>query len=300
MDRATTGLVDAHFHVISLPDQAPMAADRSYTPAPASVEDWRATLAPLGVTHGVVVQPSFYGTDNRVLLDVLAQAPGTLAGIAAVQADVPDAELDALAESGVRGVRLAHFAPGDARVLGGFVRWQAFDALEPRLAERGLHVQLLTDSRLLPDLAPRLRRARVPVVIDHMGRAPAALGAAHEGIQALTGLMRDGPVWVKLSGIANVSHAGPVYEDVRPIHEALLRAAPDRLVWGSDWPHTKPAGERPSTSTLMQLFRQWTPEDLRHRIGWTNAVQLYRLTAGCEEARSQAVSPSASANGTRR
>lgn len=280
MGLSTTGIVDCHFHVIAPLDQAPMAAGRSYTPAPASVADWRATLAPLGVTKGVVVQPSFYGTDNRVLLDALAQAPGTLMGIAAVAADVPDAELDRLAAAGVRGVRLAHFAQGDPRAMGGFVRWPAFDALEPRLAERGLHLQLFTDSRLLPALAPRLRRARVPVVIDHMGRAPASLGAAHEGLQALAGLMRDADVWVKLSGIANVSDAGPHYEDARPIHEALLNAAPDRLVWGSDWPHTKPAGERPGTATLMQLFRQWTPQDLWHRIGWTNAVQLYRLPAG--------------------
>lgn len=276
----TTGVVDCHFHVIAPPDQAPMAAGRSYTPAPASVADWRATLAPLGVTKGVVVQPSFYGTDNRVLLNALAQAPGTLVGIAAVAADVPDAELDRLADAGVRGVRLAHFAPGDPRAMGGFVNWPAFDALEPRLAERGLHLQLFTDSRLLPDLSPRLRRARVPVVIDHMGRTPASLGVAHEGLQALAGLMRDADVWVKLSGIANVSDAGPHYEDARPIHEALLNAAPDRLVWGSDWPHTKPAGERPGTATLMQLFRQWTPQDLWHRIGWANAVQLYRLPAG--------------------
>ena len=113
-----------------------------------------------------------------------------------------------------------------------------------------------------------------------MGRTPASLGVAHEGLQALAGLMRDANVWVKLSGIANVSDAGPHYEDVRPIHEALLNAAPDRLVWGSDWPHTKPAGERPGTATLMQLFRQWTPQDLWHRIGWANAVQLYRLPAG--------------------
>ncbi len=273
------GIVDCHFHVIAPTDHAPMAPGRSYTPAPTSVDAWRATLAPLGVTHGVVVQPSFYGTDNRVLLQALEEGQGRLVGVAAVGADVPDAELDRLVAAGVRGVRVAHFAPGDPRALGGFVRWEAFEALEPRLAERGLHLQLFTDSRLLPALAARIRRSRVPLVVDHMGRTPARLGAAHEGLRALVELMRDGPVWVKLSGIANLSDSGPAYEDARPIHEALVAAAPDRLVWGSDWPHTKPAGERPGTSTLMQRFRQWTPEAARTRIEWTNAVRLYRLAA---------------------
>lgn len=274
------GIVDCHFHVIAPLDRAPMAPGRSYSPAPASVGAWRAAVAPLGVTQGVVVQPSVYGTDNRVLLDALAEGQGSLVGVAAVEADVPDAELDRLTAAGVRGVRVAHFEPGDPRAMGGFVHWQAFDALEPRLAERGLHLQLFTDSRLLPPLATRLRRSTVPVVIDHMGRAPAHLGATHEGLRTLVALMRDGPVWVKLSGIANLSEAAPGYGDAKPIHEALVAAAPERLVWGSDWPHTKPAGERPATATLMQRFREWTPAAVRSGIEWGNAVRLYRLTAG--------------------
>lgn len=269
------GIVDCHFHVIAPLDQAPMAPGRSYTPAPASLDEWRATLAPLGVTQGVVVQPSFYGTDNRVLLDALDAGGGSLVGIAAVAAEVSDAELDRLIDAGVRGVRVAHFEPGDPRGMGGFVRWEAFDALEPRLAERGLHLQLFTDSRLLPDIAARICRSRVPVVIDHMGRAPAMLGAAHDGIRTLVELMRNGPAWVKLSGIANLSASGPAYKDARPIHEALVSAAPDRLVWGSDWPHTKLEGDRPRTETLMHLFRQWTPQAVLERIGWHNAVKLY-------------------------
>lgn len=273
------GIVDCHFHVIAPLDLAPMAPARSYTPPPASVDDWRAALAALGVTRGVVVQPSFYGTDNRVLLEALEAARGSLVGIAAVDAAVSDAELDRLVDAGVRGVRMAHFEPGDPRGVGGFVRWAAFDALEPRLAERGLHLQLFTDSRLLPAIAARIRQSRVPVVIDHMGRAPASLGAAHEGIRMMIDLMRHGPAWVKLSGIANLSDAGPAYDDARPIHEALVDAAPDRLVWGSDWPHTRPAAERPSTSTLMQRFQQWTPMETRRRIEWDNPVCLYHLPA---------------------
>ncbi|UUX93982.1 amidohydrolase [Aquabacterium sp. J223] len=269
--------VDCHFHVIAPVDRFPMHPARSYTPAAASLAAWRATLGPLGITHGVVVQPSVYGTDHRVLLAALAEGRGRLVGVAAVDAGVTDAELDRLAQAGVRGVRMAHFEPGDPRARGGFVPLGAFDALEPRLAERGLHLQLFTDSRLLPPLAGRLARSRVPVVIDHMGRTPARLGADHEGLRTLCRLLHDAPLWVKLSGAANVSDAGPDYADVRPIHEALVDAAPDRLLWGSDWPHTKPAGPRPDTASLWRQFIEWTPPPLRDPIASVNAMGLYRF-----------------------
>lgn len=273
------GLVDCHFHVIAPLDRAPMVEGRSYTPAPATLARWRETLSAHGVTHGVVVQPSVYGTDNRVLLQALRDGDGSLVGVAAVDASVTDAELDRLVAAGVRGVRMAHFEAGDPRAMGGFVPLSAFEALAHRMADRGLHLQLFTDSRLLPDLASRLMRSPVPVVIDHMGRTPARFGADHEGMHTLARLMRDGPVWVKLSGVANVSASPPGYEDARPIHQALLAAAPDRLVWGSDWPHTRPTGPAPRTEALLQRFLEWTPPALRAQIGTRNAVRLYRLPA---------------------
>jgi 2-pyrone-4,6-dicarboxylate lactonase len=273
-------IVDCHFHVIAPPDRAPMVPGRSYTPAPASLASWKQALGPLGVARGVVVQPSFYGTDNQVLLGALAEGGGALVGVAAVAPDVSDPELDRLAAAGVRGVRLAHFEAGDPRAMGGFVPFSALDAcrdFEARLAERAMHLQLFTDSRLLPALEDRLMRCRVAVVIDHMGRAPASLGARHEGIRSLARLMRDGPVWTKLSGVANVSVAFPHHDDARAVHEALLQAEPGRLVWGSDWPHTRPTGPRPSTATLRALFDAWTPAPLRERILSANPRALYRL-----------------------
>lgn len=256
-----------------------MLAKRSYTPEPASLTEWRDTLLPCGVTHGVLVQPSIYGTDNSVLLEALAEGRGRLVGVAAVAADVCDQSLDRLAAAGVRGVRMAHFEPGDPRALGGFVPFSHFDALEPRLHARQMHLQLFTDSRLLPGLAERLLRSRVPVVIDHMGRAPAALGSRHKGIEALTRLMVEGPVWVKLSGIDNISDAGPAHDDARAVHAALLAAKADRLVWGSDWPHTRPSGTKPVTAALFRLFQTWTPPAQLKRIGKTNALSLYRFRA---------------------
>lgn len=177
----------------------------------------------------------------------------------------------------VRGVRMAHFAPGDPRAMGGFVPLAAFDALEDRLAARSLHLQLFTDSRLLPAIEQRLMRSRVPVVIDHMGRAPASLGATHDGIRCLARLMQDGPVWVKLSGAANLSAMAPDYPDVRAVHDALVHAGPRRVVWGSDWPHTKPAGQRPDSAALVRLFQAWTPAAEQARIAVATAMALYRF-----------------------
>ena len=272
------GLVDAHFHVVAPQATFPMAAERSYTPAEAPLERWRAVLGPLGVTRGVLVQPSFYGTDNRALLATAAQGGASLVAVAAGDPSVADAELDALAQAGVRGVRMAHFEPGDPRARGGFVPFAAFDALEPRLEARGMHLQLFTDSRVLPGIAARLRRATVPVVIDHMGRTPASFGLRHAGAEVLRQLLAEGHAWVKLSGVANISDAAPAYEDARMIHESLLAANPQQLVWGSDWPHTRPGGIAPDTRALFQRFLDWTPRSSdRNDILVHNAKRLYRF-----------------------
>ena len=278
MTGAAPGAVDTHFHVVAPTTAFPMAAERSYTPPPASLAQWHATWAPLGVTHGVVVQPSIYGTDNRVLLHALAQAPGRLVGIAAVSADVTDAELDHLAASGVRGVRMAHFEAGDPRARGGFVPFSAFNALEDRLQTRGLHLNLFTDSRLLPAVADRLARATVPVVIDHMGRTPAHLGTQHVGFKLLCELLRTGRVWVKLSGLANLSANAPSFDDAQLLHHALLEAGPRQVVWGSDWPHTSPLAERPDARALAHCFTQWTPPHLQAEVLWANPQRLYGLS----------------------
>jgi predicted TIM-barrel fold metal-dependent hydrolase len=278
-DVTGVGIVDGHFHVIGPPEQFPMLLSRSYTPAPASLRDWQAALGPLGVTHGVVVQPSFYGVDNSAMLAALGEGRGRLVGIAAVEPDVTNAQLDALAAAGVRGVRVAHFERDDPRAMSGFVPLRDFDDFDTfagRLHERGMHLQLFTESRLLPGIEQCLARTSVTVVIDHMGRAPAALGASHAGIAALVRLLSEGRIWVKLSGVANMSDRGPGYEDARAIHEALLAANPEQLVWGSDWPHTKPAGLRPHADALLRLCREWTPsEDDRRRLLTLNPMRLY-------------------------
>lgn len=270
--------VDAHFHVIAPQEAFPQHPGRSYTAAEAPLQRWRQTLGPLGVTRGVVVQPSFYGTDNRVLLRALAEGGGDVVGIAAVGADVGDAELAALVQAGVRGVRMAHFELGDPRRMGGFVMLaDALAPLAPRLRAHGLHLQLLTDSRLLADIAPALRAAGVPVVLDHMGRTPAALGAHHAGLHALCALMDEGWLWAKLSGAANISQQ-PGWEDAGAVHRRLLAANAQRLVWGSDWPHTRSHGAAVHTGDLWQRLLDWTPDAAdRRRVLHDNPTALYGL-----------------------
>ena len=255
-----------------------MLAGRSYTPPEAPLRRWRNMLAPLGVTHGVVVQPSFYGTDNRALLAALAESDNHVVGVAGADETISENALDQLAQAGVRGLRFAHFAAGDQRTLGGFVPLTTLSALAPRLRARQMHADVLTDSRLLPDLADMLRAAAVPIVLDHMGRAPAHLGVDHIGITTMLGLAQEGWLWVKLSGVANISDQAPEYGDARAVHELLVRHCPERLVWGSDWPHTKPKAAAPATAQLFRQFVAWTPDPaLGRQILWQNARELYRF-----------------------
>lgn len=270
--------VDCHFHVVEPPRDFPMFPGRSYTPTEASLDAWRATMAPLGFARGVVVQPSFYGTDNTVLLHTLAQANGALTGIGAAHEDVSESQLDVMALAGVRGLRFAHVSAEEAHRTAGFVPLTALRTLAPRLRARNMHVNLLTDSRLLPDIESELKAAQLPVVLDHMGRVPASLGTQHPGMFAMKKLMDQGWFWVKLSGVANVSSQAPCYEDAHHIHAELVSHCPERLVWGSDWPHTRPKGGVPSTNLLFQRFLDWTPSSqLRFRILTANPLELYRL-----------------------
>lgn len=270
--------VDCHFHVVEPQDRFPMLAGRAYTPAEAPLGAWQATLGPWGFRRGVLVQPSFYGTDNTALLHTLARAGGTLVGVGAATDEVSERALDALALAGVRALRFAHLSTDEARRMPGLVPLTALRGLAPRLRARGMHVDLLTDSRLLPDIEAELKAAGLPVVLDHMGRAPAALGDTHVGMVAMRRLLDQGWLWVKLSGVANVSDLAPAYEDARRIHERLVSHCPERLVWGSDWPHTRPKGAVPSTQALWDHFLAWTPDPAQQRlILQTNPYALYRL-----------------------
>lgn len=265
---------DCHAHVFGPVARYPLAAGSRYTPPEAPLAAYLAMLDALGVARGVLVQPSVYGTDNRAMLDALADAardaPGRLRAVAVVDPQVADAELDRLHAAGVRGVRLN-------LLQGGGPGLAAADRLAPRLAERGWHLQLLVDvSDFAPGLAA-LDRLPVTLVLDHMGHMSAARGLDHPGFRELLALLRDGALWVKLSAAYRLTARDRApYDDVVPFARALIAANPARVVWATDWPHPMVDIAMPNDGALLDALADWAPEpELRRRILVDNPAALY-------------------------
>jgi predicted TIM-barrel fold metal-dependent hydrolase len=267
---------DTHAHVFGPGSRFPYAETRSYTPPDAPLEKYLHMLDTLGFARGGLVQGSAHGRDNAAMLDALARHPDRLRGVAVADADVSPAELRRWHAGGVRGLRFNHFFRGGSLHYRGGVPLDAAKVLAPIMAELGWHLQLWIDVKDLPETIPFLKAIGRPVVIDHMGRTDAGAGTATPGFQSLLRLVGDGGCWVKVSGAHRLSQRAPDYPDARPFHEALVRANPDRLVWGSDWPHPRIEGEMPDAGRLFELFQQWTPDEAtRRRILVDNPARLY-------------------------
>jgi predicted TIM-barrel fold metal-dependent hydrolase len=262
------GACDTHAHVISESAAYPMVASRIYTPPPAPEANYLAMLAATGCSRGVLVQISVYGTDNRYMLEVLGRHPN-LRGVAVVGPEVSDRELEALHAAGVRGLRINVSFPG------GGLSFDAMELLARRIAPMGWHMQFLCDGRDLPELYPRMAKLPCPGVIDHMGHMPAALGLQHPAFRAMFELVQGCGWWVKLSGAYRLSEDYDGFKEVTPVAQALIAAAPDRMVWGSDWPHVAMA-RMPDTGALRNLLKDWAPDAaVRNRILVDNPARLY-------------------------
>ena len=271
---------DTHAHVFGPAARFPYAADRSYTPPDAPLAKYLGMLDTVGFARGVLVQGSAHGGDNAAMLDALAREPKRLRGIAVAGAGTQPAELRRWHELGVRGLRFNHFFRGGALHYRGGVPLDATKVLAPVMAELGWHLQLWIDVKDLPDTIPILRALGLPVVIDHMGRTDASAGTQTPGFQSLLRLVADGGCWVKLSGAHRLSTRAPDYPDARPFHEALVRANPERLIWGSDWPHPRMEGAMPEAGELFDLFCTWTADEaIRRQILITNPAHLYGFPA---------------------
>jgi len=269
MFNVPTGACDTHAHVVATSPSYPMVEDRSYTPPPAPEEKYLAMLAATGMSRGVLVQISVYGTDNRYLLDVLSRHPDTLRGVAVVTADISDRELQEMHASGIRGVRINV-------LFGGGTGFEAMEKLAARIAPLGWHLQFLLDVRQLPELMPRMKKLPCPCVVDHMGHMPISMGIDHPGNQALLHLVQEHGWWVKLSGAYRISDSWREdYRDVTPLAQKLIAAAPNRMLWGSDWPHVS-LSHMPDTGQLRNLLAVWAPdEEIRRRILVDNPAYLY-------------------------
>ena len=270
--RPPPGACDAHCHVFGPADRFPFAPGRRYTPPDAGVEDLARLHARLGLDRAVIVQASCHGTDHAALLDALRRGAGRYAGVAMIDEATTEDELDELHAAGVRGTRMNFVAH-----LGGAPTADAVERIVARAAERDWHVVLHLDAADLARYAPLLALLPCPYVIDHMGRIDATAGLDQEPFRALLALLHRGDrCWVKLSGAERLTAAGPPpYDDVVPFAQALIAAAPDRVLWGTDWPHPN-VRHMPDDGDLVDLLAAFAPdEDVRHRILVDNPARLY-------------------------
>jgi predicted TIM-barrel fold metal-dependent hydrolase len=266
------GACDAHCHVFGPASKFPYSDDRSYTPEDAPVERLRALHAHLGVSRAVIVHASCHGTDNRVTLDAIASSSGTYRGVACVDGSVTDNELEELNAGGMRGVRFNF-----VRHLGGVPDLDVFRSILRRIEPMGWHVVLHFDAQDIVEHAPLIREIKVPFVIDHMGRVKAAEGLAQKPFRMLVDLMRGNPLaWVKVCGSERVSVGKRPFRDAIPFARALIEAAPERILWGTDWPHPNISKDMPNDGELVDLFGE-TCDDarLQRQILVDNPVRLY-------------------------
>ncbi len=265
------GAWDAHCHVFGPGAQFPYAADRSYTPPDAPYEQLRSLHDHLGLSRGVIVQASCHGSDNRAMLDAIVRGEGRYRGVAIVDGSETDQQLQALDDGGVRGVRFNFVAH-----LGGAPDLEVFDQTIDRLADLGWHVVLHLDAQDIVTYADRLARIPVPFVIDHMGRVKAGDGLAQPAFQALLGLMENPLAWVKVCGPERVSAGRKPFEDAIPFAERLIQAAPDRVLWGTDWPHPNISQDMPNDGGLVDLMCTFCSDPhLRHKLLVDNPLTLY-------------------------
>jgi predicted TIM-barrel fold metal-dependent hydrolase len=273
--RMPDGACDAHCHVFGPADKFPYAADRSYTPPDAPKEHLKRLHDFLGVSRAVIVQASCHGTDNSATLDAIATSGGKYRGVAIVDGTVTDAELQAMHRGGIRGVRFNFVAH-----LGGTPDLDVFDKVLGRIEPLGWHVVLHLDAGDILKFAERISRIRVPFIIDHMGRVQAKNGVEQQPFKMLLDLMRNPLAWVKICGPERVSSTGAPFRDALPFAKALLNAAPDRTLWGTDFPHPNISGTMPNDGDLVDLFAEVTADEtLRRKVLVDNPARLYGFDA---------------------
>jgi len=265
------GAVDAHCHVFGPGDVFPYAADRAYTPPDAPYEGLVALHRKLGVSRAVIVHASCHGSDMTVTLDGIARSNGAMKGVAVVDPGVTDAELARLDAGGIRGVRFNF-----VKHLGGMPDMAFFQRVLAQVEPLGWHVVLHLDAQDIVPLAPVISAIRVPFVIDHMGRVKAKDGVDQPAFRQLLDLMKNPLAWVKICGSERVSSAGAPFTDAVPFAQALLAAAPDRCLWGTDWPHPNIAGDMPNDGDLVDLLGAMTDDaGLIKRVTVDNPDRLY-------------------------
>jgi 2-pyrone-4,6-dicarboxylate lactonase len=265
------GACDAHCHVFGPAARFPFAPQRTYTPVDAPKETLFALHRMLGIERSVLVQASCHGTDNTAMLDMIASGEGRYRGIAMVGADVTEAELRALHDGGVRGVRFNFVTH-----LGEDADLDSVRAITHRIAPLGWHAVVHFEADRLEALAPVLKSLPLTMVIDHMGRVDASLGVDQPAFAMLLDLMADERFWVKVCGSERVSRAGPPFHDAVPFARTLVERFPERVLWGTDWPHPNIRANMPDDGALVDLLALIAPDETHlHKLLVDNPTRLY-------------------------
>ncbi|MBI2296834.1 MAG: amidohydrolase family protein [Betaproteobacteria bacterium] len=264
------GACDAHCHIFGPGSRFPYAPERRYTPPDVPREKVAALHRHLGFPRAVLVQASCHGRDNSAMLDAMAWSKGAWRGVAMVGAEVTDRELERLHAGGARGARFNFVAH-----LGGAPDPAMVERVAQRIAPLGWHLQLHLDAGDIGTYREFLNRLRVPFIIDHMGRVEAGHGLGQKPFRELLDLMKNELAWVKVSGPERISSAGKPFHDAIPFARALIEAAPDRVLWGSDFPHPN-VKWMPNDGELVDLFATMCDDEaLRRRVLVDNPTRLY-------------------------
>jgi predicted TIM-barrel fold metal-dependent hydrolase len=279
------GATDCHTHIFGDPARFPFSPSRGYTPQPALPEAMRRMMETLGMERVVIVTPSVYGTDNRATLHGIREIGQGARGVAVIDDQTSESELDAMHRGGVRGIRLNLTTAGVTDPAQGRARFQ--HAAE-RMRRRVWHIQMYATLAVINGIRDLVLDAPVPVVFDHFGGAKAALGVEQAGFATLVELVKSGKAYVKISGAYRASQRGPDYPDAAPLAKMLIAANPARIVWGTDWPHPDspgPAGRKPTEvsaplpiddARLLNQLQVWAPDAaVLRQILVENPARLY-------------------------
>ena len=271
--RAPPGSVDTHTHIFGPAATYPFSAKRPYSPPDAGLDMFRKLHAAIGVERAVIVNATVHGFDNRVVTDAIAQSGGKYLGVANVNAEMTDAELKALDAAGIRACRFAFL-----KRLGGVGDMNAFRKLVDRVGAIGWHVDIYLEAGTIREFVPILKALPVTYVIDHMGTISAAKGLDDPEFKALLDLQAsDDKCWMKITGPERAS-AGPApFHDAVPFAKALIDNAPDRVIWGTDWPHPN-VKIMPNDGTLVDLIPLYAPDAaVRQKLLVANPEKLFRF-----------------------
>lgn len=266
-ERPPAGACDCHAHVYGPPERYPLRPGRRYTPPANYLAEYQHMLQRIGVDRAVVVQPTVYA-NNDVTRDALAASGGNWRGVAKFADGNVSADFAAMQRAGFRGIRV--------HGIGTTAELAKLDEISRTIAPFGWHIQLHLESRLLPDLEATLRNLPVPVVFDHFARMPPGDGTDTPPMHTLLRLLETGRFWVKLSGYYLVSQQSYPYPDLHPLAMAFIAARPDRMLWGTDWPHPSHEGPPLDDSKLFPLLQSWVADRrVLHDIVVGNPARIY-------------------------